>query len=66
MAGRGTPYAHFMGWKEADMITGVITTKDILSHPATIVASFGILRYLYFLVKAVSPKVFFFTNLVMH
>lgn len=47
------------------MISGVITTKDVLSHPVTIAASFGILRYVYFLIKALSPKIFFFTNLVM-
>lgn len=46
------------------MITGVITTKDILSHPIAIAASFGFARYLYFLIKALSPKIFFFTNLL--
>ena len=46
------------------MIVGVIQTKDIISHPATIMVSFGIVRYLYFLIKAMSPKVFFFTNLL--
>ncbi len=48
------------------MIVGVITTRDILSHPITIATSFGLARYMYFLLKALSPKIFFFTSLLLH
>lgn len=58
------PMQFFKVGNEADMIVGVIQTKDIISHPATIMASFGIVRYVYFLIKAMSPKMFFFTNLL--
>jgi len=50
---------------EADMIVGVITTRDILSHPVTMICAYGILRYFFFIIKAVSPKNFFFTNLAL-
>ena len=47
------------------MIVGVITTRDILSHPVTMICAYGILRYFFFIIKAVSPKNFFFTNLAL-
>jgi hypothetical protein len=53
------------GSKEEAMISGCITTRDILSHPLRISWAFGILHYLYFLLKAISPKKFLFTNLVL-
>jgi len=51
--------------EDMKMIVGCITTKDILSHPVRIAVSFGIFHYLYFLLKAISPKTFFFTNLIL-
>lgn len=46
------------------MINGLITTKDVISHPVDFWVSFGVWRYFYFLVKALSRKTFQFTNLL--
>lgn len=48
------------------MIIGAITSKDVLSHPMAMVVSFGIVRYLYFIFKALSPKTCHFLNLIVH
>lgn len=38
------------------MIVGVITTKDVLSHPATLISMEGLLGYLGLVLLALSRK----------
>jgi len=44
------------------MIVGNIKTKDILIHPITMLTSFGIFKYIFFLSKALSSKKFRFID----
>ena len=46
------------------MINGFITTKYVISHPVKLSKTFGVWKYFYFVIKALSHKTFQFTSLL--